>query len=688
MPFTRVPIINRFGIISTSYHEELLKHSAKNITQNITKKPKQPLLITKEFIKKFNDSENPEDKKNLQDQARKMLLRCKRRLGLSSLGVGKHVDLPAAWTEAIYLAQCKGEIQEEALNMLCSSLDHASLHCSHLSTLFFIAESVLYRICCDASQKSYLYSSEIKLIKIGFLTFLRLFIYHLYGNLEDFEPHLLRLQPYLFALYFCEDTYSKYPNILSIISFMKKTGEVICFPEMSETHEDTDTKQDVIFPGMKREERGRQIETKNEKAKSKPYFKRQEVSHLLWHCIVVWSCVQNQTTQLNEVLEHLLIHKTQLQKKFCLESILGFFILGDAAKLNMSCLRIFMNLGKYFILGRLSPQKQEENKDDDSSWEWIIAYMYITVLGDICLHATTSTLRKIAFTGFNEHENVSKYLEQNTKSMGPVELKEANFLDLLTYFSSQISDNCCQLIWTVYYGLIYNLVKMIRKLYGDESQDGLRNLLWKTLQRIKDDEKDARILNALDVAEAELNSIINPFFGSTVKAPGNLIFFQYIGHKVAYALSKLFLSPLGPSSHLLKRHEKEQKKIKYEIPKDFQKEKKVIRIFFREKHPEKELVRPYPDIITRADMALKTLIDKQWEKEQLLRLKEKEKLLKQEEKKKRKEELEHYQAMMKRREEKIHKTTKPYELPGRENSEPMTSDKSSNDPNNQGICIA
>ncbi|KAM9095274.1 transmembrane protein 232 [Sarcophilus harrisii] len=675
MPYTRVPIINRFGIISTSYHEELLKHSAKNITKNTIEKPKKALLITKEFIKKFNDSENLEDERLLQDQARKMLFRCKRRLGLSSLGVGKHVDIPAAWIEAIYLAQCKGEIQEEALNMLCASLDHASLHCSHLSTLFFIAESVLYRICCDASQKSYLYSSEIKLIKIGFLTFLRLFVYHLYGNLEGFETHLLRLQPYLFALYFCEDTYSKYPNILSIISFMKMTGEVICFPGISETHEDTDTKQDVIFPGMK--------------VNSKPYSKRQEVSHLLWHCIVVWSCVQNQTTQLNEVLEHLLKHKKQLQKKFCLESILCFFILGDAAKLNMSCLKIFMNLGKDFILSCISPQKQEENKDDDPSWEWIIAYMYITVLGDICLHATTSILRKIAYTGFYEHENTSKYLERkNIKSMEPMELKEANFLDLLTYFSSQISDNCCQLIWTVYYGLIYNLVKMIRELYGDEKQDGLRNLLWKILQRIKCDEKDVRILTALDVAEAELNSTINPFIGSTVKAPGNNIFFQYIGHKVAYVLSKLFLSPLGPSSLLLKRSEKEQKMMKYKLPKDFQMEKKVIRIFSRERYPQKELVRPYPDIIARADMALKTLIDKQWEKEQLIRLKEEKKLLTQKKKQKRKEELEHYQAMMKRREEKIHKTTKPYELPGLEYSEPMTSDRSSNDPNKQGTCIA
>ncbi|XP_068944146.1 transmembrane protein 232 [Petaurus breviceps papuanus] len=667
MPFTRVPIINRFGVISTSYHEELLKHSSKTVTEINIEKPKKPLFITKEFIRKFNDTENPQDKKLLQDQAIKMLFRCKRRLGLSSLGMGSHVDLPAAWTEAIYLAQCKGEIQEEALNMLCTSLDYASFNCSHLTTLFFIAESVSYRIFCDASQKSYLYASEIKLTKIGFLTFLRLFVYHLHGNLEGFEEQLKRLQPYLNALCFCEGTYCKYPNILSSMAFMQKTGTVICNPEgFSERHIDPNTKQDVDFPGMR--------------DKSKPYSKRQEVSHLLWHCIVVWSCVQNHRSQLNEVLEHLLMHKEQLQKKFGLDSVLGLFILGDAAKLNMSCLKALMNLGKYFMSSCMSPQKQEENKDNDSSWECIIAYMYTTILGDICLHATTSSLRKIAFMGFSDCEKLSEYEPRNTKSTEPVELKEANFLDLLKYCSSQISDNCCQMTWIVYYDLVYNLVKMTRELYGNERQDGLRNLLWKTLQRVKDDEKDKRILNAIDIAEAELNDTINPFISSTIKAPRNRTFFQYVGCKLAHALSKLFLPPVGPSSLLLKRHEKEGKQLKYQEPKQYQMEKKVIHIFFRERYPETEISRPYPDIVTRADMALRTIVEKQWEKEQQIRLQEEEIILAQERKQKRKEELERYQAMMKRREEKIHKTTKPYVLPGQtpsEASEPSSS--SSND---------
>ncbi|EMP39923.1 hypothetical protein UY3_02875, partial [Chelonia mydas] len=75
---------------------------------------RNPLEITEKFIQKFNDATNPQDKEDLLELAKKMLARCKRRSGLGTLGSGKHVDLPVAWAEAIILAQCKGEIQEEA----------------------------------------------------------------------------------------------------------------------------------------------------------------------------------------------------------------------------------------------------------------------------------------------------------------------------------------------------------------------------------------------------------------------------------------------------------------------------------------------------------------------------------------------------------------------------------------------
>lgn len=57
-----------------------------------------------------------------------------------------------------------------------------------------------------------------------------------------------------------------------------------------------------------------------------------------------------------------------------------------------------------------------------------------------------------------------------------------------------------KVVWIGYYGIVYNLVKMSWELQGDEEQDGLRNLIWQTLQKIKDSEQDPRIQSALTIA--------------------------------------------------------------------------------------------------------------------------------------------------------------------------------------------
>ncbi|OBS72055.1 hypothetical protein A6R68_13368, partial [Neotoma lepida] len=83
--------------------------------------------ITKEFILKFNNTQNPAEKEELLERARKLLIRCKRKLGLKMLGSGKHVHLPTAWAEVIFLAQCKGEIQDGLPS-------HLHLHSSELES--------------------------------------------------------------------------------------------------------------------------------------------------------------------------------------------------------------------------------------------------------------------------------------------------------------------------------------------------------------------------------------------------------------------------------------------------------------------------------------------------------------------------------------------------------------------------
>ncbi|KAM9252949.1 transmembrane protein 232 [Dugong dugon] len=227
MSSNKRPVINKFGIISSSYYEKLFKCNSQNLNKSRSGKPTPSFSVTREYILRFNHTQNQREKEQLKEQITKNILRCKRRLGLKTLGSGKHVNIPDGWIEATYLAQCKGDVQEEALNMLYDSLDHASFDYCQLPALFFVAESVLYRFCCDAFQKAYLYSVEMKLAKIGYLVFLRLSVFFLHGHLGDFKEHLLRLRQYLNVLYLSEDTYYKYPNIFSNVAFILKTSEIM-----------------------------------------------------------------------------------------------------------------------------------------------------------------------------------------------------------------------------------------------------------------------------------------------------------------------------------------------------------------------------------------------------------------------------------------------------------------------------
>ncbi|XP_042800967.1 transmembrane protein 232 isoform X2 [Panthera onca] len=569
MPVNKSPMISKLAVISSSYHEKLLTLNFQNLRKRRSNKSKPSFSITKEFILRFNETKNPKEKEELLDLARKNILRCKRKLGLKTLGSGKHVHLPTAWTEVIYLAQCKGEIQDEALNMLYASLDHASFDYDHLPALFFVAESVLYRLCCDAFQKAYLYSIEIKLAKE-----------HLQVNQGGHE-----------------------------------------------------------------------------------------VNHLLWHCVAAWSCVQKNSPQLNKVLEHLIFHKMQLQKKCWLDSTLALLVLGEAAKLNMACLKALMELMRDFLLSIMSVQNQEEScKVDDVSWAWNVVYIYTTILAEICLYAATSNLRKTAFIGFCVCTRSQKDILLMDKSEEPPKLKEASILGLLDYFSSKMSDNCNPVIWIGYYGLVYNLVKMSWELRGDDEQDGFRNKILQTLQKTKDHEKDRRIHNAVNIAQAELNDPTDPFTNYSAKVSSNVgdeIFSKYIGWRIATALSKLFFPSTDAYILPLKKPLTKQGQMKYLNKKDSVK-RRVVHVTIREHPSLSELpMFSYPDFFTRADEELARIIDHHWQEELKIRQKEDAICEAQERKDKELEEKNHFREIMKRREEKLHKQTKPYELPPR-----------------------
>ncbi|XP_054445958.1 transmembrane protein 232 [Pteronotus mesoamericanus] len=652
MPVKKSPVINPFGVISSSYYEQPLRLDLQTLRKRKSNKSKPPFSITKEFILRFNQTKNPKEKEELLDLARKNILRFKRKLGLSTLGTGKHVHLPTAWTEITYLAQCKGEIQDEALNMLYISMDHASFDYDHLPALFFLAESVLYRLCCDAFLKTYLYTVEIKLTKIGSLIFLRLFIYFLYGHLENFKQHLLRLQQYLYALSFSGDSYYKYPNIFSNVQIILKTMEIIYERE--------------FLPGSFSSPVANEKQYENIDSDMEGY----EINNLLWHCVAAWVCVQKKSPQLNKVLEHLIFHKTQLQTKCWIDSALALLVLAEAAKLNMACLKTLMDLMRDFLLSIMAVQNQKEKCEvDDFSWAWNIVYIYITILAETCLYAAISKLRKTAFVGFCDCRSSEKDILPLDKSEEQPELRNTSILGLLNYFSSKMSDNCDQVIWIGYYGIVYNLVKMSWELRGDEEQDGLRNLIWQTLQKIKDHEKDGRIRNAVNTAKAELNDPMDPFTSYSTKVSSNAgdeVFSKYIGWRIANALSKLFFPStnayvLPSKKPLIKRDG-----MKHLYKKQDCMKKRVVHFTVR-KHPSvSELpMFPYPDFFTKGDEELTRIIDHHWQEELKIRQKEDVICEAKEREDKKLEEKNHFMEIMKRREEKLHKKTKPYELPPR-----------------------
>uniref|UniRef100_A0A8D1Z2M5 Transmembrane protein 232 n=1 Tax=Sus scrofa TaxID=9823 RepID=A0A8D1Z2M5_PIG len=618
------------------------------------------------FILRFNQTKNPKEEEELLDIARKNLIKCKRKLGLKTLGTGKNVHLPTAWTEVIYLAQCKGEIQDEALNMLYASLDHASFDYDHLPALFFLAESVLYRLCCDAFLKPYLYSVEIKLAKVGYLVFLRLYIYFLHGHLESFKQHLLRLQPYLYALSFSGELYCKYPNVFSNVRYILKIMKVIYKRELRF--------ESVFGPA----ENKKRYKHDHLQLNQEGY----EITPLLWHCVAAWTCVQKNRPQLNKVLEHLIFHKTQLQKKCWLDSAMALLVLGEAAKLNIACLKALMDLMKDFLLSVMSVQNQLY-KIYNFSWAWNVVFIYITILAEICLYAANSYLRKTALVGFCDCGSSQKDILPLDKSEQQPELRETSILGLLEYFSSKTSDNCDQVKWTGSYGIVYNLVKMLWELQGDKEQDGLRNKIWQMLQKMKEHEKDGRICNAVNIAQAEINDPTDPFSKYSTKVPlnvGDENFAKYIGWRIANTLSKLFFPDacvLPLQKPLLRRNHR-----KY-LNKRQDSMKRVLHFTLR-KHsslPERPLF-PHPDFFTKVDKELARIIDHHWQEELKIRQNEDAICEAEERKNKELEEKRHLREIMKRREEKLHKQTKPYELPPR--TEVISSEKKMT-PQNRGL---
>ncbi|KAK3085879.1 hypothetical protein FSP39_009975 [Pinctada imbricata] len=367
MPITKIPIVHKFGIISHSQRlelqERLLKQSYLQSVQSqkvILKSSRNPLEVSEDFIRQYNNAENYDDREKYEVTAHKMLERSKRRAGLNRGGVGQFVNLPMAWTELAQLAQCKGKIQEECLDVLIISLDQAPLEKYHIPALFFLAETMLYWLRTDAVHQPYLRTGEIKLLKMGQLTFTRLFYHHMAGQLQGQNDFKNRLFTYLDGLQDCQEAYSPYPNALLSLRFIISVGKILMADAQVEPGEIKEGDNVISKPRtplsrpsaitLSRETREtssklgshRETSTQSGAISSSVH----DLSPTLWHALDVWRCTNHLGGGLAEALRALATCGMGLANENWIDSMVALEILAEAAKTNLAAMKILHSLAR------------------------------------------------------------------------------------------------------------------------------------------------------------------------------------------------------------------------------------------------------------------------------------------------------------------------------------------------------
>lgn len=366
MPITKIPIVHKFGIISHSQRlelqERLLKQSYLQSveSQKVVQTSRNPLEVTEEFVYQYNNAKSLDDREKYEATAHKMLERSKRRSGLRLNGEGQYVNLPMAWTELAQLAQCKGKIQEECLDVLITSLDQSPLEKFHIPALFFLAETMLYWLRTDAVHQPYLRTGEIKLLKMGQLAFTRLFYHHMAGQLQGQNEFKNRLFTYLDGLADCQEAYSPYPNALLSLRFIITVGKIIMADtevepgEIKEGDNVSKPRTPLSRPSApysrgtsgtahRHENSERQSHSAHSGAISSSVH---DLSPTLWHALDVWRCTNHLGGGLAEALQALATCGMGLSNENWVDSMIALQILAEAAKTNIAAMKILHSLAR------------------------------------------------------------------------------------------------------------------------------------------------------------------------------------------------------------------------------------------------------------------------------------------------------------------------------------------------------
>ncbi|KAL8558461.1 hypothetical protein ACOMHN_052278 [Nucella lapillus] len=362
MPITRVPVVHKFGIISHSQRLELQERLLKQTyLQSVKSKrihisQRNPLEVREEFIQQFNNAETLDEKDRCEEMARKMLERAKRRAGVRNQGAGLHVNLPLAWTELAQIAQCKGHIQEECLDILITSLDISPLAKYHIPALFFLAETMLYWLRTDAVHQPYLRTGEIKLLRMGQLVFQRLFYHHMAGQLQGHSEFKNRLFTYTDGLGECQEAYNPYPNALLSIRFIIEVAKIILADAAVEPGEvkegdnvpdaprhDMDRLESATREMYEQEQRDNDNQSSHSGAISSSVH---DLSPTLWHALDVWRCTHSLSGGFREALKALAHCGLGLASETWVDGMIALHILAETAKSNMAAMKVLHRLAQ------------------------------------------------------------------------------------------------------------------------------------------------------------------------------------------------------------------------------------------------------------------------------------------------------------------------------------------------------
>ncbi|NP_001093523.1 transmembrane protein 232 [Danio rerio] len=604
MPILKIPIKHHLGIVSQSQLEQLIKRhrKKKEETGNVTARKKikrNPLETTEDFIEKYNQVQGSKEQEKYENLAKEFLCRWKRLAGFTAAaGKGKHVDLPRAWTQLVLLSLSNGNVRNDSLNALVVSLDHAPFNADQIPVLFHLVESVQHFLCSNTTLSEQPCSYEKKMLQLGYLVSLRLFIFQLTGMNEQ-ELSNIYLQR-LKELLTCETRYQEFPDMLFAVQLMLCVWEVLCGLRLTEDN--------AAQVSVEARELG--------------------VNQVLRQCLLSYHCVQNNGTQLPQVIKQLMLLRDKLQHDNWVECGLGLMILGEAAKSSMLCLQALMNLHM---------TQRQETESQTASWPWQLEHIYCSILINICQNSHCTEIRKTALNG--------KSISSTRRCSG----------GLITLLKQLHEDK-----WRLRYTVIQGLVQISQKI---TLQEDLRNTAWSALQKHLNQETKPCVINAATIIEGDkrlLEKHRERIRSSRTDNACVCAVSEQITRRLAHALSKICPPVQLSACSADHRHRVKPSQLTAWAGRR-QTEPNTPHIFTKDtfktpRHGQRGAF--HMDLRTRTDLDLIKVVEDQWQKE--LKIREREEEMEKTELELRKEEEE--EKIIQKRMEKVKKNTKPYEL--------------------------